>query len=289
MTDAKTLAVNVDPSRGDAPPGVIVELGARAVRIVVLPGIGVVLDSYRRAGLRVLAVVAQQSVAPFGSYAAAAEAYAKLAGLVDWWQIGNEPDTLGESSWTQTQQEFAELCEAFAAYSPIIAGGFANNQGDAGWLERDPDACARVLAVVDYLGVHYPLSGHKIQEYRRYNKPIQVTEGYTDTDIERAILQEPDVSAYYDWWHDPVGTGTLGLQGHPDRIAAFRRLAMELTVPEFKLGFKDYAASHPEVGQPVEDEWTERQTPGTVQRQDTTTGSLRYYGQSNLIVFSPKE
>ena len=60
-------------------------------------------------------------------------------------------------------------------------------------------------------------------------------------------------------------------------------------MPEFVLGFAAYAAAHPEVGEPVESEWTEDALvrPALVRRQDTTTGTLRYYAESNKVVFSP--
>ena len=55
-------------------------------------------------------------------------------------------------------------------------------------------------------------------------------------------------------------------------------------MPKLVLGFATYAADHPEVGEPVENECLERTG---VNCQDTTTGTLRYYATSNLIVFSP--
>lgn len=57
--------------------------------------------------------------------------------------------------------------------------------------------------------------------------------------------------------------------------------------PKFVLGFADYAEQHPEVGTPVEEEWSERDVPALVRRQDTDRGTLRWYEQSNEIVFQP--
>jgi predicted chitinase len=58
----------------------------------------------------------------------------------------------------------------------------------------------------------------------------------------------------------------------------------------FVRGFADFALAHPEIGEPVENEWVERGTPEAhdrVVRQDTTKGRLRYYEASGQILFFP--
>lgn len=64
---------------------------------------------------------------------------------------------------------------------------------------------------------------------------------------------------------------------------------------QFILGFADYAAAHPEVGQPLTSQYTERpytsdddQKVYVITTQWTTAGRLYYFSESNEICFKPR-
>lgn len=66
-------------------------------------------------------------------------------------------------------------------------------------------------------------------------------------------------------------------------------------MPQFILGMANYAAAHPEVGQPLTSQFEERKytsddddTVYVITAQFTTTGLLRYFQESNEIVFDPR-
>lgn len=94
-----------------------------------------------------------------------------------------------------------------------------------------------------------------------------------------------------------MGLYTLSLiptpEGHAMQTLIAAERPKERPMPEFVLGFKDYAEAHPEVGEPVTSEFDEftyddgESVDWTVRRQDTTTGRLYYYTESNTIVFQP--
>lgn len=66
-------------------------------------------------------------------------------------------------------------------------------------------------------------------------------------------------------------------------------------MPQFILGFEAYAAAHPEVGEPLTSQFPERMYASddngrmyTITSQFTTNGLLRYFQESNEIVFEPR-
>ena len=54
-------------------------------------------------------------------------------------------------------------------------------------------------------------------------------------------------------------------------------------MPEFVLGFKVFAATHPEVGSPLGEEFA--LVPGQINAQPTSNGLLVYYIKPNAIHF----
>jgi hypothetical protein len=100
-------------------------------------------DYFRRCratGLKILLVLARESG---GDYAGLAARYATL---VDAWQVGNEFEGEGPSSWKMNGREFVSLGRAVRAILPrphaIVAGGLVSGQPskldglDLSWADR---------------------------------------------------------------------------------------------------------------------------------------------------------
>lgn len=150
------LGVNV-PHRGLMSIESAKRLGARWVRVVVVPDMfpSSLLQQYRAAGLSVLAVLAKESFPLGGGYANMAEVYIKRHGNdVDAWQIGNEPDHESPSSWTLTQDEYAQLLAAVAG--PIRRVHPSATIVGAGGAHGDPNYFRRgdILKWLDAIACH---------------------------------------------------------------------------------------------------------------------------------------
>lgn len=274
----KLLALNIDPGRADHAVDEVVATGTQAVRIVLRKAqpVGAACALYQAAGVRVLGVIASESMAGFDSWAEAAEFYRHLDG-VTWTQIGNEPDITSESSWTMTADEYNRLVYIFQRYGPVLGAGLAS--GQPGWLAGvDTD-------YLDAIAIHYPTGAWKVAEYAAvYPGDIWVTESHTDPALERELLEHPSIAAVFDWWHNPLVGGGLGIQHHPDRISAFKRLVKEFSMPEFKFGFETYAKEHPEVGKALSGE---RYFAEDLSCQLAEGGLLVYAKESNAVRFLP--
>lgn len=93
---------------------------------------------------KVLAVIAKESYKhkPNGTFAwshyTAARWYtSRYSGLVDMWQLGNEPDIQSSSSWTMTPQEYIRMLSYWRKYIPtgrIVGPGLASGS-NAWWLQ----------------------------------------------------------------------------------------------------------------------------------------------------------
>jgi hypothetical protein len=186
------LGVNV-PHRGLMSIESAKRLGARWVRVVIVPDMfpSSLLQQYRAAGLSVLAVLANESFAG-GDYGRQAEAYVRIHGAhVDAWQIGNEPDHESPSSWTLTQDEYAQLLAAAAgairrvypSATIVGAGGVSGNpdyfhRGDIlKWLDavachpygQDADTCPAPAG-------NFGKASDLIGRYADLGLPVWVTE-----------------------------------------------------------------------------------------------------------------
>lgn len=230
------------------------------------------------------------------------------------WIIGNEFDAgvlpaHSPSSWVQSPEEYTSLfglvSRALRRVDPnarTVLGGSVSGQPEE-WLkyvwavERSgyridgydvhpyaKDFREACWLLADYASLR-PGYAPYVFEWHQYAPGIEPFQRMLDDDTAASTFfcySEGMVSGHGLYYHD----GSLTPEGY-----AMQRLLttpMEVpSVPEFVLGFKAYAEQHPEVGEPVESEWTERPAPAPVRRQDTSTGVLRYYQESNRIVFAP--
>lgn len=174
-------------------PELVSSLGATWVRIVATPDHD--LSDYFRAcqaaGVRVLLVLARESG---GNYA---EYRRRYDGLMNAVQVGNEPDGLGESSWTMTQAELASLGRMARRVwpdLPMLAGGLVS--GNPSWLDGCDLSWADRIAVHPYThtagDVHWLLDA-----YRAYGKRLVVTEwGWPSEDESEAAGVIGDMAAW---------------------------------------------------------------------------------------------
>lgn len=279
----KILGLNCDPLRPDHSVDEVADTGCHAVRIVLRRDIAVLgaVQRYAARGIKVLGVIARESLDGQPSYEAGAHYYATTYGsLVSWYSVGNEPDVNpadnNGSSWVMTGPEYQQLSFAFRDCQSQVSPGLASGI---------PTAAAPYINFRDPICIHYPQGDAKVNEYKRWatGRVIWVTEGFYDSPIIRSCLTEAE--AYWAWYHSP--TPDLGIQGHPDRIAAFTALCKEFTVPEkpaFHWGFKDYADAHPEIGAALSEE---RYFAPDVSCQVAEGGLLVYAAQSNTVICLP--
>src|SRR5436853_4990653 len=133
------IGLNVDPTypEGTLSPAQLLKLGARGVRLVSgnNPALVRYVDALHQAGIRALAVIAQES-----------QGY--LLPNADIYQIGNEPDVTSGSSWTMTPDQYVEMFRIYRdTYPdfPMIAAGLASGNIDW-WKQVGPrlKGCAAV-------------------------------------------------------------------------------------------------------------------------------------------------
>lgn len=141
--------------RGEPPVTEVKGLGAQWVRVVLVPDIypSSLLKQYKRAGLKVLAVLARESFPGGGPYGPMTTTYVRAHGNdIDAYQCGNEPDHASPSSWTMSQDEYADLLRQchnaitrihFDA-TIVLAGGASGdpNYFKRGDILRYADGCA---------------------------------------------------------------------------------------------------------------------------------------------------
>lgn len=221
-------AIGLNVSRdGRHAPALIRSLGATWARIVATPEHDLTdwLRGCRDHGVRVLLVLARESGTDYGSYAG------RYAGLVAAVQVGNEPDLESPSSWTMSPREFADLghlVRRFFPTTPLVCGGLAS--GQPGWLDGMDLSWCDSIAVHPYAKdsenpydlEDQPDAQPLIREYRRYGKPIVVTEwGWPGTDEGRGREEVADmvgwaartteIGAYFHFCADDAMVPPFGL------------------------------------------------------------------------------
>jgi hypothetical protein len=199
--------LNVDPSHsgGRVDPLRVVRVGANWVRFVSqdLPELHNYRDLCHEVGLRVLAVVARESAG-------------YLLPECDMYQIGNEPDSHGPSSWTRTPAEYIEDLRIYRETYPtlpMIAAGFAS--GDPSYF----------IEIAPHLGGY---AGYGVHPYNK--TPSQALNL-----LRQYYITRPDLALWVTEWHR-----------EPDQIVPFQRMlaladaafwfcALETMVPGFGL------------------------------------------------------
>ena len=133
------IGINVDPAHWndlDALGGRMRADGFTWVRTVLKSGLEGFLDACEEHGLKVLGVVARESLQG-SSFDETADFYANLYGdRISAWEIGNEWDHVSGSSWDLPGGEVTRLGEAFRSVLPqglLILGGQVS--GDPNYLE----------------------------------------------------------------------------------------------------------------------------------------------------------
>jgi hypothetical protein len=220
-------------------------------------------------------------------------------------QVGNEPDVASPASWTMPAGRLSKYLLYFRRrwHGKLVCAGTAS--GNPAYL-KDVD-----LSLCDAVAIHpYTQTPKSIKTllplYAPYlaGKELWFTE-YDDVSMTEVLAGLATVSFKFSWqdWNDGHGNvwegGLVDTEGNEKTdyriftkaVARINQPApreKESTLPEFVWGFKAYAEAH-DVGEPVEDEWTERTAPGfisdVVRCQHTTKGILRWYSESNKITF----
>lgn len=139
------------------------------------------------------------------------------------WVIGNEPDGVGDSSWSMEWREYVNL---FYQCEPAIRSTFPDAQvytaglvsGQVDWLNGD-----QLIPSMNFDGVcvHYPPDVNTLQAYANYyNKPVAVTEwtwrGGTRQEIIdwQRMLNVVSLHSFWFCWSDGMvpthGLHTIG-------------------------------------------------------------------------------
>lgn len=202
MCAAIGLNVSAD---GRAGADLVKSLGATWVRIVAKKEIDQlpILMSYQNAGLRTMLVYARESFEHFGSWAEGLAWYARqYSMLVAAWQIGNEPDLTGDSSWTMSVDELCRLGRLARAALPgrhIVCAGMASGHpsyldgADLSWC--DSLACHPYLRDAPNPNDLEDLADMDVlvREYQRFGKPVVVSEyGWWGAEEGRAVAEVDD-------------------------------------------------------------------------------------------------
>lgn len=261
------LGVNVDPRLGFL-AGDIAAYGAAWVRTVLLPPPDdqqAWFAELRGQGVKVLGVVARESIVRGSSYSRIAERYRRLyTGNIDALQVGNEPDHRSPSSWTQAPARLNHLIRTFRLGFPgvpLVGPGLAS--GTPQYLDAVDVGMLDAIAVHPYgqrARVNLPYAPDfegfgtvtdLLDGYRRFGKPLWVTEfgGPAQdwpTEHERAVYHSEmigaldragvEVACQFCWSDAMVpGFGLLDQDGIPkESYAAFVGGARALYRPEIE-------------------------------------------------------
>lgn len=229
------FGVTVDPHNlaGSPDPAALRDLGLSWVRMVALPSLEPYIARCRNAGLRVLLVIARESVA-VASVASYAARYRP-----DAWAVGNEPDLVSPSSWSMTAEQYSLLWrEALPLLRrqgvPIVTAGLAS--GQPGWIEPIVGQLHGCHAVA----VHpYAKTAEEarslIREYRRVTRlPVWATEWNRPAGeiagFVAMLRQEAEVACWFCATNGMVpGFGLLDV---PEKLTAMKEAIMNVNIPE---------------------------------------------------------
>lgn len=190
------LGVNV-AGRAEYSPSAIDSIGSTWTRCVAYSDVDITdwFRDVRSHGLKALLVLARESIGNDPMlWAGAIDRYAeRYIGLVDAWQIGNEADGTGESSWTQSPAELSGLLKVARAVlgkgSYLVAAGMVS--GQPGWLNNVE------LKHVDAIAAHpyakWPDTAElstMLNGYATYGRDLWVTEYHARTLGMAAYLKQ---------------------------------------------------------------------------------------------------
>ena len=222
------IGVNVDPLNpaGAPDPAALKAAGFNWVRLVSRPqpGVSAYIQQCQQAGIKVLAVIAGESMQNGVPY--------KLDPPPDVYQLGNEPDGEGVSSWKMDQDAYTRLWNTHAAglNAPAIAAGLCSDD-PPGWIENllpGLQPRPRALAVHPY-GATVDDAQDLFESFAELQFPLWLTEwnplprDWTDQTVETdmaavwAIFSSKAEAAFWFCWSDGMvpGLGLVDGQGQP--------------------------------------------------------------------------
>jgi hypothetical protein len=303
----------------------LADLSVPVVRVALTKAHSGVPVQHRMRGRQVIGVVCAETFNAFGYSILAGVDHHKALQLVQqrwgpllaYVEIGNEPDDPGAASSGMPAETWAHLlqtaCEVFHPTNhdtpQLISGGLstgqpsylsdvsippcnwfgmhAYNQRLHGWpsptygfgeLEPHLDA---------YRLVWSKLRGIALTEWGVTDDTPAFASEYISRFLE--IVRARDEVKLAAWFalSDKQAVSPHGLlRADGSRKPQFSTYAKEATVPEFNLGFKDYADAHPKIGKPLSDEryFSEEHD---VSIQIAEGGVLYYAKASNAVVCTP--
>lgn len=301
---------NIDPLNPHGRPSAetLLALGATAVRLVSRPDCEVYAATLRQMGLLVFAVIGRES-----------QGY--VMHEADALIVGNEMDLSSPSSWTMTPEAYADLWHHVSSQAhgrPRLIGGLASGDLDKAEAYATVATSAAAFSLHPYgqrplpdwpspdWGFSYV--GDLILRYCERpalrSLPLLIGEygcNHHEQDeafqaeylsrMTRTLLDHPLVlGAFQFCWSDGMvdGFGLLRYDGSPK--PAYTAYQEALTMPEFRLGFKDLAdyLGQQTVGEPEHDERTLRNPDGSqVLTVQSTTRGLMVYCEGGQPAFLP--
>lgn len=298
----------------------LADLHQPLVRVALTKAHSDVPQWHRRQGRRVIGVVCAETFDAFGldrdSYSRCAPLVQQRWGaLLDYLEIGNEPDDPGASSFGIPPESFERMVWMFHATfhdgqhdtPKIITGGLSS--GQPAYLN------GVALPACSLLGLHsynerlrgWPSAGYGFGDLESYIGAYQhvwsemagvaLTEWGTTDDSDpfaseyirhflAVVREHPEVklAAWFALSDSQSSTRHGLLRTDGTRKPQFTTYQKELSMPTFKLGFKDYADQHPKIGKPLTDETYF--TPDT-SVQIAEGGVLWYSKGANQVVCTP--
>lgn len=204
------IGINI-PGDGTVDPDELASLGAKWVRFIAAPHIDTdflkeYISKLHKKDIKILLLIVMESLENM-DFSKSARMYAErygAPGIIDAWQLGNEPDDMsGIWSWPLEKEKFARLMWSFRDAMPdvyLVAGGL--DSGQPHWLEGVNLDWVNAVAIHPYgQGLpgwpsFYGFPGHiglLIKRYKPYikDKPIWITEwGINHYHFGEAIANE---------------------------------------------------------------------------------------------------
>lgn len=287
------LGINADGRAGIAPES-LAALGATWVRCVAYPedDISDWIRSCHDHGVRVLLVLASESIGtnPNLWNMNITEFRDRYWGLVDAWQLANEPDHVSPSSWTMDPEMLSMLLRmgrdvlGWDAY--IVGAGLASGQPSWAWdVEWGP--CSAIACHPYAKDPGSPELDWMLGEYSAIGKPLWVTEYHARSIGMAAALRD-------DWrvqvalafcWSDSMVPGFGLIEDYRALNDFVQATGGPLTPPsrppaerhaEYVLGFRKWHNLEPALlGEPLKNE---RNVAPEWQIQPTDRGTLCWVG-----------
>jgi hypothetical protein len=260
------IGINLD-GRAAVQPSAIAALGAKVVRVVAYPDANITswLHGCRAHGLKTMLVLARESIGSDPNHWAynIAMFRGRYGGLIDYWQIGNEADSVGDSSWTMTHADLSHLLRVarFQLGQDAYLIGAGMSSGDPDWAHGVDWGPVNALAVHPYARwPDTPDLDWLIQSYADLGKPLWVTEYNARTvGMAAALRDDPRLIGALAFCYSNSMVPDFGLIEDGAALADFKAAAARQSPaddgPCFVLGFETFHNAEPAlIGEPLENE-----------------------------------